>query len=72
MISQNVLHLREPSHTNFAFPTEYLSDQLGKRCHKFTYILHFQSYCVYQSCEQEDFNGSNKFLHLIGPIIELR
>ena len=62
-------HLREASRTNFVFLTWNLPDQLGKR-HKFKHILHFQSYCIYQSCEEEDFNGSNRFLHLIAPIIE--
>ena len=72
MIQQNVRHLREASYTNFVFPTGNLSDQLGKRCHKFTHQLNFQSYCIHQSYEQEDFNGSNKYLHLIGPIIQQR
>ena len=67
-----VRHLREASHTNFVFPNGNLSDQLGKRSHKFTHTLHFQSYCICESCEQEDLNSSNKFLHLIGPIIEQR
>ena len=50
-------HLREASHNNFVFPTGNLSDQQGKRCHKFTHVLHFQSYCIYQLCEQENFNN---------------
>ena len=62
-----VQFLRETSRTNFVFPTQHLSDQQGKRCHNFTHMLHFQSYCMYQSCEQEDFSGSNKFLYLIRP-----
>ena len=65
-------HLREASHTNFVFPTGNLLDRLGKRCHKFTHLLHFQSYSISQSREQKDLNDSNKFLHLIGPIIEQR
>ena len=28
---------------NFVFPTQNLSDQRGKPCHKITHILHFQS-----------------------------
>ena len=64
--------LREASHTNFFYSNGNLSDQLRKCCHKFTHILHFQSYRKYQSCEQEDFNSINKFLHLIGSIIEQR
>ena len=45
----------------------FLLDKLRKYCHKFTHILQLS-----QSCEQEDFNSSNKFLHLIGPIIKQR
>ena len=62
-----VQFLRETSHANLVFRTQNLSDQQGKCCHKFTHMLHFQSYCIYQSCEQEDFSGSNKFLCLIRP-----
>ena len=45
----------------------FLLDKLRKRYHKFTYILQLS-----QSREQEDFHNSNKFLYLIGPIIEQR
>ena len=45
----------------------FLLDKLRKRYHKFIYILQLS-----QSREQEDFHNSNKFLHLIGPIIEQR
>ena len=44
----------------------FFLDKLRKRYHKFTYILQLS-----QSREQ-DFHNSNKFLHLIGPIIEQR
>ena len=42
----------------------FLLDKLRKR-HKFTHILQLP-------CEQEDFNSSNKFLHVIVPITEQR
>ena len=35
-------YLREVSHTNSVFPTGNLSDQQGKRCHKFRHI-----YCIF-------------------------
>ena len=61
---------------NFVFPAVNrtclitvikILDKLRKRCHKFTHMLQLS-----QSCEQEDLNSSNKFLHLIGPITEQR
>ena len=63
-LTECVTSIRNFSQRNFVFPTQNLSDQQGKRCHKFTHILHFQSYRIYQSCEQEDFSGSNKFRRL--------
>ena len=51
----------------FSYYSNINLDQLRKPCHKFTHILQLS-----QSCEQENLNSSNKFLHLIGPIIEQR
>ena len=56
--------------SHFVLPTGNLSDQLGKRGHKFTHKLHFQAYYIYQSCEPVVFISCNKFLHLIGPVLE--
>ena len=42
----------------------FLLDKLRKRCYKFTHIL-----LLSLSCEQDDLNSSNKFLHLTKPII---
>ena len=70
-LTKCVTSKRLPTLTWF-FTAGNLSDQLENRCHKITRILFFQSFCIYQSCEQVDFNGSNKLLHLIGPIIEQR
>ena len=44
----------------------FLLDKLRKHCHKFAHILQCS-----QSCEQEDFSSSNKFLHMIGQITTL-
>ena len=52
------------------YPTGNLSDQLEKRCHKFTHILHFPSNCIYQSYGQENVNDGIKFLQPIGAITE--
>ena len=65
-------HLRDTSHTNFVFPTQNPSDQQGKR-----FAINLHIYCIfnhiaYINREQEDFNGGNKFLYLIGSIIEQR
>ena len=63
-IQQNVWHLSEVSHTYFVLEFFlFLLDKLRKHCLKFTHILQLS-----QSCEQEDYNRSNKFLHLIGSI----
>ena len=43
----------------------FLLVKLRKHFHNVTHTLQLP-----QLCEQEDFDSSNKFLHLIGPIIE--
>ena len=53
-------HLREASHTNFASPTVNLLDQRKR----------YQKLQIYYIFNHIDFNGSNKFLQLIGPITE--
>ena len=58
-----------PTLISFSILEIFLSllDKLRKRCHKFRHIFQLS-----QSCEQEDFNRSNKFVHLTGAITEKR
>ena len=64
-------HLSESSHTNFIFPTgnpSFLIRWIKKtllQIYTFTHIL-----LLSLSCEQDDLNSCNKFLHLTKPIIE--